>query len=64
MEELDNESYRVQELIRQPMFIAFVDFKDPRYAKDSFKVIEILKEVAPKYSHLVGFFHVNNTLMW
>ena len=26
VEELTNESYRIQELLRQPMFIAFVDF--------------------------------------
>lgn len=64
VEELDNESYRVQELIKQPMFIAFVDLVDPRYQKDSFHCVEVLREVAPKYSHLVQFFHVNNTLMW
>jgi hypothetical protein len=46
------------------MFIAFVEFLDPRYQKESFKAVEVLKQVAPKYSHLVGFFHVNNTLMW
>jgi len=28
VQELTNESYRIQELMRQPMFIAFVDFED------------------------------------
>lgn len=46
------------------MFIAFVDLADPRYSEDSYNALEVLKEVAPKYSHLVQFFHVNNTLMW
>lgn len=64
VEELHPESYRIAELVRQPMFLAFVDFVDPKYSKDSFHAVEVLKEISPKYSHLVGFFYVNNTLMW
>jgi hypothetical protein len=43
------------------MFIVFIDFVDPRYSKESYKAVEVLKEVAPKYSHVLGFFYVNNT---
>jgi hypothetical protein len=39
VEELTNEAYRIQELLRQPMFIAFVDFTDPRYSKASFNAV-------------------------
>jgi len=46
------------------MFLCFVDFVDPRYSKASYAAVESLKEVAPKYSHIIGFFHVNNTNMW
>jgi hypothetical protein len=64
VEELNTETYRIMELIRQPMFLAFVDFLDPRWQKDSYKAVQVLKEVAPKYSHVVSFFHVNNTMFW
>ena len=46
------------------MFLAFVDFEDERYQKDSYKAVEVLREIAPKYSHLVSFFYVNNTYFW
>lgn len=46
------------------MFLAFVNFDDERYAKDSYKAVEVLKEIAPKYNHLVSFFYVNNTYFW
>lgn len=46
------------------MFIVFIDLQDPRYNKESYKAVQVIKEVAPKYSHLISFFHVNNTLMW
>ena len=26
--------------------------------------MEVVKEISPKYSHLIGFFYVNNTLFW
>lgn len=46
------------------MFLAFVDFEDPKWSKESYRAVEVLKEVSPKYSHLLGFYYVNNTLMW
>ena len=46
------------------MFLAFVDFEDERYQKESYKAVEVLREIAPKYSHLVSFFYVNNTYFW
>lgn len=32
VDELTNESYRIYELLRQPMFLTFVDFDDRKYA--------------------------------
>jgi hypothetical protein len=43
------------------MFIAFVDFLDPRWNKESYNAVQVLKLAAPKYSHVLGFFYVNNT---
>lgn len=62
VDELTNESYRIYELLRQPTFLVFVDFEDPRYAKACDKAVEVIKKVAPKYSHFMGFFYVNNTV--
>ena len=44
------------------MFLAFVDFEDPQYEKACYRAVEVLKEVAPKFSHFLGFFYANNTL--
>ena len=46
------------------MFVLFVDFNDPRYRAECYRALEVLKEAAPKYSHLIGFFQVNNTNFW
>ncbi len=43
------------------MFIAFIDFEDPKQGGECLRAVEVLKEVAPKYSHILGFFYVNNT---
>jgi hypothetical protein len=64
IEELNTANYRISELIRQPMFLTFVDFEDPRYSRESYRAVEVMKEVAPKYSHLINFFYVNNTHFW
>lgn len=61
VDELSNENYAIYGLLRQPMFLLFVDFNDNRYAKDCYRAVEILREIAPKYQHLMGFFYVNNT---
>ena len=58
---LENENYRIYELMRQPMFLVFVDFDDNRYSKKSAQAMEVIKEIAPKYSHVLGFLQVNNT---
>ena len=39
VEELTTESYKIQELLRQPMFLTFVDFEDPRYEKDCYQAV-------------------------
>ena len=64
VEELHSESYRIMELLRQPMFLAFIDFVDPRWSSASHSAVQVLREVAPKYSHVLGFFYVNNTAFW
>lgn len=61
VDELTNESYRIYELLRQPMFLTFVDFEDQRYSKECYRAVEVIKQVAPKFSHIMGFLYVNNT---
>lgn len=45
------------------MFLTFVDFENQQYSSSCYQALEVLKEVAPKYSHILGFFYVNNTVM-
>jgi hypothetical protein len=61
VDELTNEGYNIYGLLRQPMFLVFVDFEDKRYANKSYNAVEVIKEIAPKYMHLMGFFYVNNS---
>lgn len=61
VDELTNEAYRLYELLRQPQFYVFVDFENPKQAKACAKAVEVIKQVAPKFSHVIGFFQVNNT---
>jgi hypothetical protein len=62
VDELNNESYKIYELLRQPMFLTFVDFDDKRYAKKSYQAVEAVKQIAPKFSHIFGLMYVNNTV--
>lgn len=64
VDELTMESYSIQELQRQPMFLCFVDFNDPKWAKKSYHAVSVLEEIAPKYRHLIGIYYVNNTIFW
>ena len=43
VDELNNESYKIYELLRQPMFLTFVDFDDPRYSKACYEAVEAVK---------------------
>lgn len=43
VDELNNESYRIYDLLRQPMFLTFVDFEDQRYAKACYKAVEVMR---------------------
>lgn len=61
VDELNTESYAIYGLLRQPTFFLFVDFNDPKYSKQCYKAVEVLKEVAPKFMHLMGFFYVHNS---
>lgn len=61
VDELMGESYKIYELLRQPMFLTFVDFDNPKYSKQSHRAVDIVKQVAPKFSKYFGFMYVNNT---
>ncbi len=36
VDELNNEIYKIYDLLRQPMFLTFVDFDNPKTAKASY----------------------------
>ncbi len=42
------------------MFLIFVDFEDSRYSKASYKALEVIKQVAEKFGHVLGFMYVSN----
>lgn len=44
------------------MFLTFVDFEDPKYSKACYEAVEVIKQVAPKFSPFVGLLYVNNTV--
>ena len=62
VDQLSNEAYKIYELLRQPMFVVFVDYRDQKYADKCFKAAKELQKVAPKYSNYFGFFEVDNNL--
>lgn len=43
VDELNNEVYKIYDLLRQPMFLTFVDFDDQKNAKASYKAVEVVK---------------------
>lgn len=42
------------------MFLTFVDFEDQRYAAESHRAVEVIKQVQEKFGHVLGFFYVDN----
>ena len=42
------------------MFITFVDFEDKKIAKQCYEAVEVMKEIAPKFSKYFGFFYADN----
>lgn len=65
VEEMNTDTFRIFEMIRQPIVVAFVDLKsqDKKVAKDSIQLIDqILPEVAPAFFHGVIISYADNTL--
>lgn len=65
VEEMNTDTYRVFELIRQPILIAFVDMKsaDKTEARNSIKLVdEVLPEIAPSFYHGVIFSYADNNV--
>lgn len=61
--EMTPSSFKVFELVRKPILIAFVDFEHEKKAiRDaSIKTVELLKKVAPTYFHGIIFAYASNT---
>lgn len=62
MTEMTSATFKVFEMVRRPILIAFVDFEhEKKSIRDaSIKVVEILKKVAPTYFHGIIFAYANN----
>ncbi len=65
VEEMSPDTFRIFEIIRQPIAIFFVDLKssDKQVQRDSIKLVdEILPEVAPAFFHGVIISYADNNL--
>lgn len=65
VEEMNTDTFRIFEMIRQPIVVAFVDMKskDKKVAAESIKLVdEILPEVAPTFFHGLIFAYADNEL--
>lgn len=62
--EMTSASFKIFELCRKPILIAFVDFEhEKKGIRDaSIKTVEIMKKVAPSYFHGVIFAYADNTV--
>lgn len=61
---MNPDTYKIFELIRQPILVAFVDFKNPskKISKDSIHLVdEVLKEVAPGFFYGLIISYADNT---
>lgn len=62
---MTTDTYRIFELIRQPILISFVDLKstDKQVAKNSIKLVdEVLPELAPSFFHGLIFSYADNNV--
>ncbi|CDW90844.1 UNKNOWN [Stylonychia lemnae] len=65
VEETNTDTFRVFEMIRQPILVAFVDMKskDKKVFKESINLVDnVLKEVAPAFFHGLIISYADNTL--
>ena len=62
VEDLTAETYKIQEQLRQPMLVLFVNFEhpDPKVQKASYHAREVMKQIAPKYNQFIGIMVANN----
>lgn len=65
VEEMNTDTFKIFELIRQPLLVAFVDLKSKK--KQEFKqsvalIDDVLKEVAPAFYHGLVVTYADNTL--
>ena len=63
VEEMNPESFKIFELIRQPMAVAFIDFNhaSKRVVKDSIHLVDnVLPEVAPAFFHGLSVAYADN----
>jgi len=63
VEQINQDTFRLFELIRQPIIIAFVDFntEESKVRKNSIKLVdEVMKEVAPAFFHGAIFAYADN----
>ncbi len=64
VEEMSVDSFKVFEMVRKPVVIAFVDMnsKDKKVRQDSIRLVdEVLTEVAPAFFHGVVLTYADNT---
>lgn len=61
--QVHSSTFKVFELCRRPILIAFVDFEHEKKAirEASIKTVDILKKVAPTYFHGLLFAYADNT---
>jgi len=65
VEEMSPDTFRIFEMVKQPIVIAFIDLKssDKKVQRESIKLVdEVLPEVAPAFFHGVIISYADNTL--
>jgi len=56
LEELSGGSYKIGDLIKKPMFLAFINRKNPEYAEKSNDLYNNLSKIAPLYPQFIFMF--------
>jgi hypothetical protein len=62
LEELSGGSYKIGDLVKRPMFLAFLNRNHPQYGEKSIDLYEKLKNIAPLYPQFLFMFteEINN----
>ena len=56
LEELSGGSYKIGDLIKKPMFLAFMNREHPEYGKASIELYNTLTKIAPLYPQFIFMF--------